>query len=94
MGRTACTEPQCLYKGDLYLYLYVHSAHPSLPMSIARNLAQMLEASVFRGGVYRVRFPAVKRPHICSRVLLLHCWYLKMGLYGFSPRNVGKLLAQ
>jgi len=19
-GRTACTEPQCLYKGDLYLY--------------------------------------------------------------------------
>jgi hypothetical protein len=23
MGRTACTEPQCLYKGDLYLYLYV-----------------------------------------------------------------------
>jgi len=19
MGRTACTEPQCLYKGDLYL---------------------------------------------------------------------------
>ena len=22
MDRTACTEPQCLYKGDLYLYLY------------------------------------------------------------------------
>ena len=22
IGRTACTEPQCLYKGDLYLYLY------------------------------------------------------------------------
>jgi hypothetical protein len=21
MGRTACTEPQCLYKGALYLYL-------------------------------------------------------------------------
>ena len=21
MGHTACTEPQCLYKGDLYLYL-------------------------------------------------------------------------
>ena len=20
MGRTACTEPQCLYKGDLYFY--------------------------------------------------------------------------
>jgi hypothetical protein len=23
MGRTACTEPQCLYKGDLYLYTYI-----------------------------------------------------------------------
>jgi len=23
MGRTACTEPQCLYKGALYLYLYL-----------------------------------------------------------------------
>ena len=22
MGSTACTEPQCLYKGALYLYLY------------------------------------------------------------------------
>ena len=22
MGRKACTDPQCLYKGDLYLYLY------------------------------------------------------------------------
>ena len=21
MGRTACTEPQCLYKGAIYLYL-------------------------------------------------------------------------
>ena len=25
MGRTACTEPQCLYKGTLYLYLYQNS---------------------------------------------------------------------
>ena len=23
MGRTACTEPQCLYKGDLYLPFYL-----------------------------------------------------------------------
>jgi len=22
MGRAACTEPQCLYKGALYLYLF------------------------------------------------------------------------
>jgi len=24
MGRTACTEPQCLYKGDLYLFFYLY----------------------------------------------------------------------
>jgi len=23
MDRTACTEPQCLYKGAFYLYLYL-----------------------------------------------------------------------
>jgi hypothetical protein len=27
MGRTACTEPQCLCKGALYLYLYLHLLH-------------------------------------------------------------------
>ena len=24
MGRTACTGPQCLYKGALYLYLFLY----------------------------------------------------------------------
>ena len=27
MGRTACTEPQCLYKVALYLYLYLYSPY-------------------------------------------------------------------
>ena len=27
MGRRACTEPQCLYKGALYLYLYLYSPY-------------------------------------------------------------------
>ena len=27
MGRTVCTEPQCLYKGALYLYLYLYSRY-------------------------------------------------------------------
>jgi len=25
--RTACTEPQCLYNGALYLYLYLYSPY-------------------------------------------------------------------
>jgi len=27
MDRTNCTEPQCLYKGALYLYLYLYSPY-------------------------------------------------------------------
>ena len=27
MGRTACTEPQCLYNGALYIYLYLYSSY-------------------------------------------------------------------
>jgi len=35
MGRTACTEPQCLYNGALYLYLYLYS--PYGPYSLYRT---------------------------------------------------------
>jgi len=34
MDRTACTEPQCLYNGALYLYLYLYS--PFGPYSLYR----------------------------------------------------------
>jgi len=30
MGCTACTEPQCLYKGALYLYLFMYVTPCSL----------------------------------------------------------------
>jgi hypothetical protein len=33
MGRTACTEPQCLYRGDLYLtYFTYYASVPSWPV--------------------------------------------------------------
>ena len=35
MGRTACTEPQCLYKGDLYLFLTIEVKKDHLPLSYA-----------------------------------------------------------
>jgi len=38
MGRTACTEPQCLYKGALYLLFY-YKHH-------ATEVFQVLYASV------------------------------------------------
>jgi len=34
MDRTACTEPQCLYNGALYLYIYLYS--PYGPYSLYR----------------------------------------------------------
>ena len=38
MGRTACTEPQCLYKGALYLYLWSWKSRaiPLLPLWTVR----------------------------------------------------------
>jgi len=34
MGRTACTEPQCLYKCDLYLYLYINISQPIIILNL------------------------------------------------------------
>jgi len=40
MGRTACTEPQCLYKGDLYLYLYtIHLRSVRVGFQMANKVA-------------------------------------------------------
>ena len=36
MIRTACTEPQCLYKGALYLYLYLYLYSPYGPYGLYR----------------------------------------------------------
>jgi len=43
MDRTASTEPQCLYNGTLYLYLYLYS--PYEPYGLYR-------ASVYKGALY------------------------------------------
>ena len=37
VGRTACTEPQCLYKGALYLYLYLLLNHCTIYYTTTRN---------------------------------------------------------
>ena len=39
MCRTACTEPQCLYKGDLYLYPYLRTFAGSLWLNVPLNRA-------------------------------------------------------
>ena len=38
MGRTACTEPQCLYKGDLYLAYNLMGPHSYIRSVVDRNV--------------------------------------------------------
>jgi len=40
MGHTACTEPQCLYKGDLYLYICFVCAKSWFFTQSVQNVAQ------------------------------------------------------
>ena len=52
MGRTACTEPQCLYMGDLYLTLYgketrQHSTSTSLPCQRNKQLQEKNQVKTF-----------------------------------------------
>ena len=44
MGRTACTAPQCLYNGALYLYLYLYS--PYGPYSLYRPSVSLQRCTV------------------------------------------------
>jgi hypothetical protein len=48
MGRTACTEPQCLYKGALYLYL--SSVGLDLVKKIKRTCRCQLSDSICSAG--------------------------------------------
>jgi len=44
LARTACTEPQCLYKGALYLYLYLYS--PCGPYGLCRPSVTVQECTL------------------------------------------------
>ena len=70
MGRTACTEPQCLYKGALYLYLtvelYLYSPYESYGLYRAQCL--------YKGALYLS----------LTVELYLHSPYAPYGLYRAS----------
>jgi len=69
MGRTACTDPQCLYKGSLYLYLYKYNIfiRPSVPFSlnftvILHTMLVLVHHTVlfpFNGAVNHVSYSAL-----------------------------------
>jgi len=45
MGRTACTEPQCLYKGAIYLFFFTNYYH-SLSMLLLSPIHDQLVSSL------------------------------------------------
>jgi len=52
MGRTACTEPQCLYKGDLYLYfLQTHRAKTEAGSSVRTAFSLFVKISLYSNKV-------------------------------------------
>jgi hypothetical protein len=77
MGRTTCTEPQCLYKGALYLYLYCVSSQKNeelgymncvfCDVGIAICVLSNLPA-VFKSGV--VSLAVTRRPLIAGKHVL------------------------
>jgi len=49
MGRTACTEPQCLYKGDLYLTLLRFVDYKLLGTKDDSSQSQGCKCQLFQG---------------------------------------------
>ena len=74
MGRTACTEPQCLYKGDLYLlsskqfeairHVSLLSIRYDVPPPSSRNLLVLVPSE------YLLRCTKCEAPYECNFVNL------------------------
>jgi hypothetical protein len=77
MGRTACTQTQCLYKGALYILLLDGSERSTLPSTNSFTLRQT-EAFTY------------KIEDDLYLTLVLAFWRRKyFWLPGFEPRNLG-----
>ena len=54
MGHTACTEPHCLYKGALYLYLFTF---PSLSRAITKWVSREQDDYLNYNDLSLTKFP-------------------------------------
>ena len=73
MGRTACTEPQCLYKGALYLIFYDSILSMYLILTPLPPLSLSLSLSLSHTHKHRIVYAYV---HVCVYDM---CVYI--GLY-------------
>ena len=69
MGRTACTEPQCLYKGALYF-----SCHILLRRTHFWNVSRHFEYNLYPASLYLQRLQTSAGKSICPLSLFLLCW--------------------
>ena len=63
MVRTACTEHQCLYKGDLYLYFYgrtyTHFVSLSLSLLTSKSATSKLQANITLVWMFRAELTEI-----------------------------------
>ena len=76
MGRTACTEPQCLYKGDLYLYLYLHLSCHLLDTKYESSCLSCGHQWQADDAVFRCLSEEQRNVSCWPRVLILVSWYV------------------
>ena len=92
MGRTACTEPQCLYKGALYLYLtvelYLYS--PYRPYGLYRSSVPVQGCTLplpYSRAIPLLPLWAVRPVQSLSACTRVHFTF-RAGMYKFS-KNLG-----
>jgi hypothetical protein len=83
MGRTTCTEPQCLYKGALYLYLTLKTTTIRRDIWRSKPLSEKLQVSMLWQ-------PEVHRPSKSLNPALILITYLKLTLSTYLDTRSSK----
>jgi len=79
MSRTACTEPQCLYKGDLYLY-FTFTLRPTYIYDLSPSMVFIMKKDCHLCGMgWRLRIPSHHAPSI------INCYCQSTDVYEISP---------
>ena len=73
MGRTACTEPQCLYKGALYLHLTFKFCCTQVKVLCVLSTITCKVSSANTVLEFVVMVAGPKIVHDCITVLVLYC---------------------
>jgi len=78
MGRTACTESQCLYKGALYFYLFIYNYKPEtnrVPRDYSVAASLLLQFMV-----YVMLFPTINASYFFNSTSRSKCTVLNMAV--------------